>query len=205
MEVIEDRLIQKSPGAIKARINKWLDQEMPDFHGTWWQKPSGELQCDVVFDDDRFKESGSLRPEYKPRWQAIILIEGDTSEMRVVFKVSAPTSFNGSNDTKPRLARKFTAGFSALLDSIEESTTELSKVKRKKSEKPKPQDRTKRKLIKLHELREDYFRSGIALSGWVSACQQVGVNEETAKNYLPDLHARWDEKEYRPDPPEFSE
>lgn len=58
-----------------------------------------------------------------------------------------------------------------------------------------PRPHMQRKLVALRDLREEGKRRR-HIPGWITACDQVGIDPKTAKKYDPELRKHWDDWEY---------
>ncbi len=64
----------------------------------------------------------------------------------------------------------------------------------------RPQARTIDAIKRLMNIREKDIKELGIVPTWVSTCDRAGIRPETAKKYISELHAKWEDKKFRPDP-----
>ncbi len=66
-------------------------------------------------------------------------------------------------------------------------------------------DDTRFKLKRLGEIRAKKIQNGKVNITWTNACQQVGIDTDTAREHAPELRAQWDNPNYHAEFAEQSE
>ncbi|MEW6028354.1 MAG: hypothetical protein ACOYZ8_10685 [Chloroflexota bacterium] len=127
-----------------------------------------------LFGDERGKPAFSIDAEYSRHRQAVWIMVHD----------------HGAQGEK--------AGSALLIWQKIKRALKNDEAARKQTRKRGMQSRTQIAINSLLEIRQEAITSGRPIPKKIGAMQRAGITYKTTRNYVPELLAHWDDRNYRP-------